>query len=597
MTQLRTRRPSSWRGPRRWLSALAAVLAGPGLVVFLALPNPAQATIPPHPAWKSGDPAGTWGNGGYIVANNVLSSSGAGSQTIWANSYRQWGVESTLTSAASVQAYPSVQKNFPAAPSYSSFRFLRSGFTQSMPFGSALAAAAAYELWLNNHTVEVTMWIDNHNRSPAGKRIGTIVFYKETFVVWQNGPDIYSFVLSGPPQTTGTVHLLSALRWLVNNKHLNASDTLTQVDFGWEISSTGGKAADFGVTRFGVSSGMKHPPKTQPAIGALSGVPLSLIAGLAGFFVALFVLAMLLVGRFARVGQDRAFLGMFEKYGPRRQQPVSVKKETESQGTVATAAVDAVNRVMSSGTQDRLTRRLDLAGVKRKPAEWAVLGCCLAAGIAAALSLATSYVFVGVLGGAVVGWLAMRFSLSVRILRRRAAFSDQLPDLLQLIASTLQAGFSLPQALDAVVRQADQPAAEEFSRALAEARIGADLDSGLEAIANRMDSDDLRWTVMAIRIQQGVGGNLAEVLLTIAETIRERAYLRRQVRALSAEGRLSAYVLIALPLVVAAWLFVSSATYMRPLYTTAGGDFLLVVATSLLLIGTFWMRRVIKVEV
>ena len=596
MTQLRTRRISPWRGPRRWLSALAAVLAGQGLVIFLAVPGPAQAAIPPHPVLKTASPARTWANGGYIVANNVLSS-GAGPQTIWANHYWQWGVETTQTNAATVKAYPSVQRNFPA-PSYSSFRYLRSGFTQSMPSGAGVAAEAAYELWLDNHAVEVMMWIDSSNRSPAGKRIGTIVFYKDTFVVWQNGPDMYTFVLSGPPQTTGTVHLLSALRWLVNNGHLNASDTLTQVDFGWEIASTGGTAADFAVTRYGVSSGMKHPPKTQPAIGVPPGAPWSLIAGLAGVFVALFLVAMLLVGRFARVGQDRAFLGMFEKYGPRRQQqPVSVRKEAESQGVVATAAVDAANRLMSSGAQDRLTRRLDLAGVKRRPAEWAVLGCCLGVGIAAALSLVTSYVFVGVLGGVVVGWLVMRLSLSVRILRRRAAFSDQLPDLLQLIASTLQAGFSLPQALDAVVRQADQPAAEEFSRALAEARIGADLDSGLDAIANRMDSDDLRWTVMAIRIQQGVGGNLAEVLLTIAETIRERAYLRRQVRALSAEGRLSAYVLIALPLVVAAWLFVSSASYMRPLYTTAGGDFLLVVATSLLLIGTFWMRRVIKVEV
>ncbi len=157
-----------------------------------------------------------------------------------------------------------------------------------------------------------------------------------------------------------------------------------------------------------------------------------------------------------------------------------------------------------------------------------------------------------------IGWLAMRLSLSIRILRRRATFSDQLPDMLQLIASTLQAGFSLPQALDAVIRQENQPAAGEFSRALAEARIGADLDIALEAVAIRMDSDDLRWTVMAIRIQQGVGGNLAEVLLTIADTIRERAYLRRQVGALSAEGRLSAYILVALPIVVATWLFVSS---------------------------------------
>ncbi len=334
----------------------------------------------------------------------------------------------------------------------------------------------------------------------------------------------------------------------------------------------------------------------QPTVSALTGLPLSLIIGIAAVFAALFLAALLMVGKLTRVGEDRAFVGMFEKYGPRKQQ-VAVKNEAENQRAVATAAVGAVTRVMSSGAQDRLSKRLDLAGVKRKPAEWATLGVCLAVGIAATLSIVTSYVFIGVLGGAVIGWLTMRMALSVRILRRRAAFSDQLPDLLQLIASTLQAGFSLPQALDAVVREENQPAAGEFSRALAEARIGADLDTALEAIANRMDSDDLRWTVMAIRIQQGVGGNLAEVLLTIAETIRERAYLRRQVRALSAEGRLSAYILVALPLVVATWLFVSSATYMRPLYTTTMGEFMLVLAVILLLVGTFWMRRVIKVEI
>jgi tight adherence protein B len=151
--------------------------------------------------------------------------------------------------------------------------------------------------------------------------------------------------------------------------------------------------------------------------------------------------------------------------------------------------------------------------------------------------------------------------------------------------------------MDAVIRQENQPAAGEFSRALAEARIGVDLDSALEAVAIRMGSDDLRWTVMAMRIQQGVGGNLAEVLLTIADTIRERAYLRRQVSALSAEGRLSAYILVALPLVVATWLFISSPDYMRPLYTTPMGEVMLAIAAVMLAVGAFWMHRTIRVEV
>ena len=154
--------------------------------------------------------------------------------------------------------------------------------------------------------------------------------------------------------------------------------------------------------------------------------------------------------------------------------------------------------------------------------------------LAVALTLATGNVVIGILAGALLGWLSMHVILSIRIGRRRAAFGEQLPDVLQLIAGSLQSGFSLPQAVDAVVREGSQPAASEFSRALVEARLGADLEDALNRVADRMDSDDLRWTVMAIRIQREIGGNLAEVLRTTVGTIRERAYLRRQVQLRSA---------------------------------------------------------------
>jgi Flp pilus assembly protein TadB len=111
-----------------------------------------------------------------------------------------------------------------------------------------------------------------------------------------------------------------------------------------------------------------------------------------------------------------------------------------------------------------------------------------------------------------------------------------------------------------------------------------------------MASDDLRWTVMAIRIQRGIGGHLAEVLSTTVSTIRERGYLRRHVHALTAEGRLSAWVLIAMPVVVGAWLFLVDPTYMRPLYTTGIGQILLGVAFVLLVLGTVIMQRMIKLE-
>jgi tight adherence protein B len=337
-------------------------------------------------------------------------------------------------------------------------------------------------------------------------------------------------------------------------------------------------------------------PATQPAHGsraAAPALPWTLLLGLTAVFAVLFVVALVFLRLLAARVAGRDLMGQLERYGPRRT-PV----RDDDHGRVASAAMDWVTRAMgTNASQRRLAQRLDLAAIARKPAEWLLLGICGSVVVAAVLSLATQYVLIGIVGGALIGWATMRLTLSLKIARRRAMFSDQLPDLLQLVAGSLQAGFSLPQALDSIVREDTQPAAGEFARALAEARIGADLTDGLESVANRMDSDDLRWTVMAIRIQRGVGGNLGEVLHTIASTIRERAYLRRQVRALSAEGRLSGYVLVALPVLVGGWLFISSSTYMRPLYTTPIGLLMFLGAAALVVVGALWMRALINVEV
>ncbi len=325
-------------------------------------------------------------------------------------------------------------------------------------------------------------------------------------------------------------------------------------------------------------------------------LPWPLVAGLVAVFAALFIAVMTAFGSVARAGQNRDLEQRIERYGPGHK-PTPDRDKTTSAPRVQRAAQGVAERLMSPAAEQRLAERLDLAGIARKPAEWALVGGCLGIVVAAALSFITSYVLAGVLVGALVGWLAMRLSLSFQIVRRRAAFSDQLPDVLQLVASALKSGFSLPQALDAVVRENAQPVAGEFARALAEARLGADLEDGLEAVANRMDSDDLRWTVTAIRVQQGVGGNLAEVLTTIVGTIRERAFLRRQVRALSAEGRLSAYIIVALPWLIGIWLFISRPQYMRLLYTTHVGEIMLVGAIALMVVGALWMRRVIKIRI
>jgi len=354
---------------------------------------------------------------------------------------------------------------------------------------------------------------------------------------------------------------------------------------------------------FGKPPGTPRPARTRqtptgpPGVSssAVANWPWPLAAGLLALFAALFIVAITAFGSVGRAGRDRELEQRIEHYGPRHKPTAA--SETASTPTVQRAAQGVAERLMSPAAQQKLAARLDLAGIARKPAEWALLGGCLGIVVAAALSFITSYVLAGVLVGALIGWLTMRLSLSFQIVRRRQAFSDQLPDVLQLVASALKSGFSLPQALDAVVREDAQPVAGEFARALTEARLGADLEDGLEAVANRMDSDDLRWTVTAIRVQQGVGGNLAEVLTTIVGTIRERAFLRRQVRALSAEGRLSAYIIVALPWLIGIWLFISRPQYMRLLYTTHVGQIMLVGAIALMVVGALWMRRVIKIRI
>ena len=167
-----------------------------------------------------------------------------------------------------------------------------------------------------------------------------------------------------------------------------------------------------------------------------------------------------------------------------------------------------------------------------------------------------------------------------------------------LVASSLSTGFSLLQALDAVAKDAAEPAAKEFSRALAETRIGADISDSLERMAERMDSVNMNWAAMAIQIQRTVGGNLAETLRTTAKTLRERESLKRHVRALSAEGKLSAYILIALPIGIFLYTMQTNREYVElALDPPSGPDHARRQGSSPSVIGIFWMRKVVDVEV
>jgi tight adherence protein B len=199
----------------------------------------------------------------------------------------------------------------------------------------------------------------------------------------------------------------------------------------------------------------------------------------------------------------------------------------------------------------------------------------------------------GLVLGAVLPWMYLKF----RHKRRLNKFNANLAQSLGLIAGGLQAGLSLPQAVDTVVREGNEPIAGEFKRALVEQRLGIEITEALEGVGERMESQDFAWVVMAIRIQREVGGNLAEILHTVSDTLREREYLRRQVKALSAEGRMSAWLLGALPVGMFGYMMMANRDYVEPLYTTPLGWGFLAAAAFLLGLGSFMMAKMVKVEV
>jgi Flp pilus assembly protein TadB len=261
------------------------------------------------------------------------------------------------------------------------------------------------------------------------------------------------------------------------------------------------------------------------------------------------------------------------------------------------AALAVSERALSSrGDKGRIEASLDQADIALRPNEWILLRAGLAALGAFVLSLALVWWF-GLPAGAVVGWSLPGIYRRMRVNRRIKKFADLLPDSLQLVVSALRSGFSLPQAIDAMVREGPEPVSTEFGRGIAEIRLGGDMEDALEGIAARNNSRDLSWLVMAIRIQREVGGNLSEIMETVVETMRERSRLARHVRALSAEGRMSAYVLIALPVCVGGYMFLVRRDYLRPLYTEPLGLVMLIGAVVMVVAGSFWMNKTVKVEV
>ncbi len=250
--------------------------------------------------------------------------------------------------------------------------------------------------------------------------------------------------------------------------------------------------------------------------------------------------------------------------------------------------------IAKQGGGKGLNASLERAGLNLRPGEFVVL--VLALGLAfGAVAVLKFGLYIGSGAGLVATLLGGKVFLSQKIKKRGNAFGEQLSDTLQLLSSSLRAGQSMMQALDSVSKEGDPPASEEFRRVIVEARLGRDVVDAMKAMADRVKSEDFGWVVPAIEINREVGGDLAEVLDTVAKTIRDRADLRRQVKTLSAEGRFSAFVLLGLPIAITLIIRASNPTYIaalghgKGLYLAGGG-------VALMVIGAFWLMKICKIE-
>ncbi|KQS66298.1 type II secretion system F family protein [Modestobacter sp. Leaf380] len=263
-------------------------------------------------------------------------------------------------------------------------------------------------------------------------------------------------------------------------------------------------------------------------------------------------------------------------------------------GSVTAAALAVrVHRVLEArGLARPLSAALERAGLQARPGE-VVLRCGTAALALGVLGLALTGVLGGLLAAAVVP-VGLRIVLGVLTRRRQAAFAEQLDDALQLMAGGLRAGHSVLRAMDALSTDTEPPMSVEFGRVVAETRVGRDLGAALEEVVDRTGNEDLGWVGQAIAVHREVGGNLAEVLDRVGATIRERAQVRRQVQALSAEGRVSGYVLMALPVLALGFLALVSPEYVGRL-TSGAGLVLSATGAVLWLVGGVWLRSVVRI--
>jgi tight adherence protein B len=340
------------------------------------------------------------------------------------------------------------------------------------------------------------------------------------------------------------------------------------------------------------------PPAPSTSViesgAAFDRATLTLIAA-GGLGLTMFLFIVILFGREEEEGGNR-FAKRLQAYGRRgRPQDEEKKPFLERLPILKRFSQAAEEEVRRRGMMSGLNAALEQANLPLTAGEaiMAMIGLSAVIGI-----------FFGIFSGPIAGLIAfviaiLFFAAFINFAgaREKKRFEKQLPDTLTLLSTSLRAGYSLLQAIEAVASEAPDPTAREFSRAVAETRLGRSVPDALQSIVDRTQSEDFEWAVMAIEIQREVGGNLAEVLQTVADTMLARNRLKGEIKALTAEGRLSAIVIGALPIFMGGFLWFTNRGYLQPLLDETVGLIAIGVGILLMLGGFLWLKKIVDIEV
>lgn len=259
-----------------------------------------------------------------------------------------------------------------------------------------------------------------------------------------------------------------------------------------------------------------------------------------------------------------------------------------------------ITKLLKGEYLEQISRDLERADIGFHANEWIVLRLAMAIVLPAVVLVAAGTSVLGVLGAmgaAIAGWFAPNYYLKMRQRRRVAKLEAQLPETLTLMSQSLKAGFGLLQSMSTAAEQMDHPIGTELGRAIQEMNVGSSAEEALMALSERCGSYDLDIVVTAIIVQRTVGGNLSEILDKVAETMRERARIRGEIKTLTAQQSLTGLVIGLLPFGVGALFFVISPNYITPLFTETLGRVMIVAAIFLEAVGLMIIRRILNIEV